>query len=342
MEAWRLQGERRLAREKESPPPDSTWLVFVASLPTEDPAARMRVLRTLDSLGCAVLREGAYLLPENPANRQSLQRLSDHMTRINGTAHLLQVASIDPEQGKVFRSLFDRTAKYDQLIKTVESLRAGFGHSEPSALARVLNKQRREFDAISALDFFSSPAKDRAAQVLGDTEAEVRKMLFPDAPKSGRVTQTGRFYFKRVWATRKPLWADRLASAWLIRRFIDPEATLLWLEKAQPCPSTAVGFGFDGATFSNNSDKVTFQELLSNFGLEKNSTLTRLGALVHYLDTGGSPVAEAAGVETLLQGARRRSNSDEELFAESEKTFDLLYEAYFEAPEKSAAPRQSG
>jgi len=326
-----------LAKEKESARPDSKWLVYVASFPTDDPAARMRVLRTLESLGCAVLREGVYVLPDNQVNRQGLQRLSEHMTRINGSAHVLQVANSDAEQGQTFRSLFDRTGKYQELIKAVEGLRAGFGISDPSAIARVLNKQRREFEAISALDFFTSPVRERAEQVLRGTEAEVRKRMFPDAPKAGAVTQTGRYYFKRVWATRKPLWADRLASAWLIRRFIDPEATLLWLDKSEECPSTAVGFGFEGATFSNSRDKVTFQELLASFSLDKSETLARIGTLVHFLDTGGSPVAEAAGVDTLLQGARRRSNSDEELFAESEKTFDLLYEAYFESPGKGAA-----
>jgi len=324
---------------KEPPPPDSKWLVCVASLPMDDPAARMRVLRTLESMGCAVLREGAYLLPDNPVNRQGLQRLSEHMSRINGSAHILQATNLDAEQGQAFRSLFDRGKKYEELIKAVKGLRAGFGISEPSAIARVLNKQRREFEAISALDFFDSPVKKQAAEVLRDTEGEVRKKMFPDAPKSGRLTQTGRYYFKRLWASRKPLLADRLASAWLIRRFIDPEASLMWMEKTQPCPSTAVGFGFEGATFFNSKDKVTFQELLARFSLDNNETLTRIGALVHYLDTGGSPVAEAAGVETLIEGARRRCNSDEELFAESEKTFDLLYEAYFDVPGKDPVPR---
>jgi len=324
---------------KESPPPDSKWLVCVASLPMDDPAARMRVLRTLESMGCAVLREGVYLLPDNPVNRQGLLRLSEHMSRINGSAHILQATNFDAEQGRAFRSLFDRGKKYEELIKAVNGLRAGFGISEPSAIARVLNKQRREFEAISALDFFDSPVKKQAAEVLRDTESEVRKKMFPDTPKSGRLTQTGRFYFKRLWASRKPLLADRLACAWLIRRFIDPEASLLWMEKTQQCPSTAVGFGFEGATFFNSKDKVTFQELLAKFSLDNNETLTRIGALVHYLDTGGSPVAEAAGVETLLEGARRRCNSDEELFAESEKTFDLLYEAYFDVPGKDPVPR---
>lgn len=316
---------------KQTPSIETKWLVYVASLPMDDPAARMRVLRTLEAMGCALLREGVYLLPDTPPNRQGLARLSEHTLRISGSAHVLRVASADPEQERSFKALFDRAAKYEELIKIIEGLRSGFGISEPSAIARVLNKQRREFESISALDFFDSPLKEKAARVLRETEAEVRKRMFPDAPKSGgRLTQTGRYYFKRIWASRKPLLADRLGSGWLIRRFIDPEATLMWLDKTQACPSTAVGFGFEGATFFNSRDKVTFQELLTRFGLDDNATLARIGALLHYLDAGGAPVAEAAGVETLLQGARRRCNSDEELFTESEKTFDLLYEAYFE------------
>jgi hypothetical protein len=114
----------------------------------------------------------------------------------------------------------------------------------------------------------------------------------------------------------------------------------MWLDKTQKCPPTAVGFGFEGATFTNSNDNVTFQQLLASFGLDRNETLVRIGTLVHFLDTGGTPIAEAAGVETLLQGARRRSNSEEELLSESEKTFDLLYEAYFEAPARGVSPRK--
>jgi hypothetical protein len=321
-----------VAREKEAASSASQWLVFVASLPTDDPGVRMRVLRTLESLGCAMLREGVYLLPDNPAARQGLTRLSEYVGRISGSAHVLCVSAVDAAQAQAFRALFDRSAKYEELVKTVEGLRSAFGISDPSAIARVLNKQRRDFDAISALDFFPSAARDRAARALGETEAQVRNLMFPEGPRTGRAVDPAASYFKRTWATRRPLWADRLASAWLIRRFIDPEAKLVWLDKNQECPADAVAFAYEGASFSNSRNKVTFEELLAGFGLERNATLAKIGSLVHYLDAGGSPVAEAAGVETLLQGARRRSNTEDELFRESEKTFDLLYEAYLETP----------
>jgi len=309
------------------------WLAYVTTLPTDDPAARMRVLRTLESLGCAVLRDGVFLLPDTAAARQGLRTLREHITRINGSAHLLAVNSLDEAQTQQFLGLFDRTHKYDELIKTVESLRSAFGYSDPVSIMRLLKKHRRDYGIISTLDFFPSESKERAARALAEAEQAVHALMFPEAPKkSSPLDTTGKLYFRRVWATHKPLWADQLASAWLIRRFIDPEATLLWLDKNQECPADAIGYGYAGATFCNTRDKVTFEEILASFKLEQNTGLARIGALIHALNAGETKVAEAAGVQTLLQGAARRTENEDQLLAETELTFDLLYEAYFEAP----------
>jgi len=321
-----------VSKEQEHQVRASAWLAYVTSLRTDDPPARMRVLRTLESLGCALLREGVYLLPDSEVNRQGLSRLTEHIFRLNGSAYLLPVTTADQAQAHVFRGLFNRSKQYEELIKTVESLKTGFGISEPASIARVLAKQRRDFEAINALDFFPSPGRELAARALKDAEEKVHGLVFPDTPKPNPAIQSGRPYLKRIWATRRPLWADRLASAWLIRRFIDPEATLIWLEKTEECPATAIGFGFQGAAFANSKSGITFEQLLANFGLQNSASLARIAALVHYLDTGDTPVAEAAGVETMLLGAQRRSTSTDELFAESEKTFDLLYDAYSEGP----------
>lgn len=302
------------------------WLVTVAQLPTEDPASRMRVLRTLESLGAAVIREGAYLLPDTPANRQALDALADYVVKVAGTAHVLRVAPSSPAQQEAFAQLFDRSARYEALIKTIESLRVSFGHSDPSAISRVLHKQRREFETIAALDFFPTEMQARARQALIDGEAEVRKLLFPTQSKASIDTSLG--MLGRTWATRRPLWADRLACAWLIRRFVDPEATLMWLEKGEPAPKDAIGFGYEGAAFGNSESRVTYEEMLARLNLARNDALAKIGGIAHFLEVGGTPVPEAAGVQTLLQGAVRRSNSENDLLLEAEKTFDLLYEAY--------------
>ena len=143
--------------------PPSGWLVTVAQLPTEDPAARMRVLRTLESLGAAVMREGVYLLPETagqPPGARGAGRV--HRQERRRRARAAGGAALDDAQHAGVPRLFDRSARYEELIKIVESLRVGFGIADPSAISRVLHKQRREFEAIGALDFFPSAARERA------------------------------------------------------------------------------------------------------------------------------------------------------------------------------------
>jgi hypothetical protein len=132
----------------------------------------------------------------------------------------------------------------------------------------------------------------------------------------------------RTWATRKHLWADRMASAWLIRRFIDRKATFLWLDNPKKCPKTALGFDFDGATFTHVGSRVTFEVLMASFGLEGDAALTKIGAIVHFLDVGGGPVPEAAGIEVVLTGLRTAAADDDRLLPEAGRVFDGLYTAY--------------
>ena len=302
------------------------WLLLIAQLSTDDPASRMRVLRTLESLGAAVIREGAYLLPQTRANRQALEALTDYIGKTAGGAHLLEVNPTSAAQQGAFTALFDRSARYEALIKTVESLRISFGHSDPSAISRVLHKQRREFDAIAALDFFPTDARSRAQNALAEGDTQVRKLLFPSEGKA--PIDLSQNMLGRTWATRKPLWADRLACAWLIRRFVDPEAMIACLERGDAPPKDAVGFAYEGAPFANTRHGVTYEDLLARFDLARNGALVKIGKIVHYLEIHDAPVPEAAGVQTLLQGAMRRSHNEAQLLLEAEKAFDLLYEGY--------------
>jgi hypothetical protein len=307
------------------------WLVMVAQLPVEDPAARMRVLRTLEALGSGVLREGAYLLPGSVANRAALEALVEYIGKSGGTAHLLRVPADSQPQDEAFKRLFDRSARYDELVKNVESLRVAFGHSDPAAIGRVLLKQRRDFEAIAALDFFPTPAKERAQAAIAQADQAIRQLYLSRAPTYIGPAEK---LHGRTWATRKPLWADRLAAAWLVRRFVDPEAKMVWLEKGAAPPAGAISFGFEGAHFAAGEARVTYEEIVTQLQLGANAALVRIGAIVHFLEARGTPVPEAAGVHTLLQGALRRAQNEDELLAEAEKTFDLLYEAYYDSTKR--------
>src|SRR5258706_11731711 len=136
-------------------------------------------------------------------------------------------------------------------------------------------------------------------------------------------------YQGRTWATRRRPWVDRVGSAWLIRRFIDPKARLRWLAKPSDCPKSALGFDFDGATFTHVDDRVTFETLMASFGLEDNAALMRLAAMVHLLDVGGEPVPEAKGFEAVMAGARERLPDDDALLGEMSTVLDSLY-AHFQ------------
>jgi hypothetical protein len=315
--------------KSDSPTPPGSWLFCIASLPTSDPEARMHALRTLEALGAAALREGVYLLPDSRARRHALKPLTDYIARGGAMVHLVEAVASSAAQEAAFRRLFDRTARYAELIKVIESLKIGFGVSEPGDIARVLNKQRREFDSISALDFFPDDMRERAAKTLAQAEAAVKRMLFP-AHQDAVGPQPDEPLANRVWVTRKPLWADRLACAWLIRRFVDPEGRIAWLDRGQAAPQRAIGFAFDGAHFRNSATRVTYEEMLDRLGLGRNRALARIGRIVHFLEIQRSPVPEAAGVQTLLQGARRRASGENELLREAERTFDLLYDAFYE------------
>ena len=310
-----------------------SWLILIISLPTHNATGRMRVWRALKALGCGVLRDGVYLLPNRSGLRHILQTQAEEVVAGGGNAHVLVLDSENQVQQQAFEGLFDRSADYANLVEAIQQTADELQSEEPAKLQRQMNRLRKDFEAIAALDFFPAAAREQAASALEDLEHAVSDRLTPDEPHAvhRRIKRLhAKDYQGRVWATRQRPWIDRLASAWLIGRFIDPDARFLWLATPADCPSEAVGFDFEGAQFTHVGAKVTFEVLLTSFGLTKDVALQRLGGLVHYLDVGGIPVSEAVGLETLIRGMRQRLASDDALLAEAGKVFDSFYLAFSE------------
>jgi hypothetical protein len=308
------------------------WLIFIVSLPTRNSAGRMRVWRALKALGCGVLRDGVYLLPHRPEFRQTLQLQAEDVIAGGGSAHILTLDSENQDQQTVFENLFDRSADYAKLVEDIrQTAYLNLQPEEILKLQKQIHRLRKEFEAIALQDFFPGAARDQAAVALEDLEHVINERLTPDEPHAvqHRIKRLQhKDYHSRIWATRQRPWVDRLASAWLIRRFIDPDARFIWLAAPDDCPAEALGFDFDGAVFTHVGAKVTFEVLQTSFGLTKDAALNRIGALVHYLDVGGIPVLESVGLETLISGMRQRWTGDDELLAETEKIFDAFYQAF--------------
>ncbi|RFC38794.1 MAG: hypothetical protein DID90_2727552590 [Candidatus Nitrotoga sp. LAW] len=303
------------------------WLLFITSLPTENATIRMRVWRALKASGAVVLRDGAYLMPDRTSCLDTLEAIAADVRAGEGTALVLR---IEEPNGANFVNLFERSEDFAVLLADVAKTHdALFADNVQESLKQV-RKLRKTFTSLAEIDFFPGEAQKQADAALQDLELATARALAPDEPHpiQGKIARLQvADYQGRIWATRRRPWVDRLASAWLIRRFIDPQAQLLWLESPTDCPVDALGFDFDGATFSHVNTRVTFEVLMVSFDLEC-PALKRLGALVHYLDIGGVQPPEAAGVESVLAGLREVIPDDDQLLASVSGVFDGLLTAF--------------
>lgn len=306
------------------------FLALLTSLPTGNSTIRMRVWRALKSTGCGVLRDGVYLLPAAAPQVAALAGAESEIRAAGGFAMTVELSLKSPAQLEHVRGLFDRSEEYGALVAKMAAARnllRKFGKRKAGTLVQRLH---RSLDELSAIDFFPGQARRQAADALAALRGELSLVTEGEPqPAKGTIRRLAPAkYRNRVWATRKDLWVDRLACAWLIKRFIDSKAKFAWIDRPRDRPKGAVGFDFDGAEFTHVDSHVTFEVLLASFGLDNDPALASIGHAVHFLDVGGIPVADARGLETLLRGIKAKARSDDAALAEAGKAFDLFYSAY--------------
>lgn len=306
------------------------WLLLIMSLPTRYASGRVRVWRALKQAGCGSLRDGVFLLPERAETRAFFEARMAEIIQAGGQAHLLALTAANAEQEKAFLGQFDRATDYAALHVAIEALRKKLKRP-PATLLRDWAQLRKTFAAVEAIDYFPGAAHEQVRTALDAVGVEIEARLNPHEPHassahSGQIRRVDASAFHgRLWATRRNLWVDRMASAWLIARFIDPAARFKWLAHPKDCPKKALGFDFDGATFTHVGSRVTFEVLLASFGLDEDAALNRIGGIVHFLDAGGVPAAEAAGLAAVLKGLRESAKNDDALLAAVMPVFDGLY-----------------
>lgn len=306
------------------------WILLVLSLPSQHATSRMRIWRALKAMGAGVMRDGVYLMPGGDVHRSNLDAQGQAVRAAGGTAYLIDFES-NPADGEDLRGLFDRNADYEAWHGLVLEFQHAFAEMTETEARRQWMPLTRQLQAIVASDFFPGQAQDEASRKVREIQAAFNRRFSPGEPLPSTMTIQARElrdYQGRLWTTRARPWVDRLASAWLIRRFIDRTASFLWLNDIKDAPQHAVGFDFDGAEFTHVGDRVSFEVLAASFGLTKDPALVKLGALVHYLDVGGAPVAEAAGFAALLTGIRSRIHDDDAMLREASRLLDDLYAAY--------------
>jgi hypothetical protein len=308
----------------------STFQALLLSLPTRNSTVRMRMWRTLKSTGCGVLRDGVYVLPSGTPHAAALAEVECEVMAAGGSAMTVEL-NMQPSQLAHVHALFDRSSEYGALVAKIDAAKAVLPRLGKRKAETTVLRLRRALDEITVIDFYPGQAKPQAIDALSRLERAMQDMFTGGEPRRSK-TKIRKLdptaYRGRTWASRKSPWVDRLASAWLIRRFIDKDARFVWVDRPDQCPKRAVGFDFDGAEFTHTGHRVTFEVLLASFGLDQDPALSSLAAVVHFLDVGGIPAPDAKGLETVLTGIREKARSDDERVREASRIFDLVHSAY--------------
>jgi hypothetical protein len=309
----------------------AAFQALLTSLPTGNSTLRMRVWRALKSSGCGVLRDGVYLLPAEAPRTSALVEAESEVKAAGGFAMTVEMNVKNGVQFEHVRTLFDRSEAYGALVARIGAAKTALSRLGKRKADTLVQRLQRTFDDLVGIDFYPDEAQLQAKDAISGLEREARRLFSEGEPRSSR-TKLRRLdpakYRGRTWATRKDLWIDRLASVWLIKRFIDKSAKFVWIDRPRNRPRGSVGFDFDGAQFTHVGNSVTFKKLLASFGLESDPALSSIGHAVHFLDIGGIPVAEAKGLETILKGIREKASGDDERAMDAMKVFDLLYSGH--------------
>ncbi|HDY5039799.1 TPA: chromate resistance protein, partial [Pseudomonas aeruginosa] len=244
-----------------------SFLALFVSLPTKASTGRMRVWRSVKAQGCATLRDGVYLLPDSADSAATLGEVAAQAVEVGGSGQVYRLSGCDEAQKAALRALFDRGEEYASIAEEIKALGRNLASPDGADAMRKLQPLVRRFEQVNRIDFFPGEAQRQTLSLLDDLRDAITRRMSPDEP-TARQTDIPRLnradYQGRTWATRARPWVDRLASAWLIRRFIDPSARIVWLASPSDCRNGWLGFDFDGAAFSHVGTKVTFETLLAS------------------------------------------------------------------------------
>ena len=317
------------------------WLLFFYSVASKPVSNRMKVWRKLMKTGAVNLKGAAYILPFNDEHYEFLQWLLAEITEMKGEAAFITIEKVDSMKDDELTALFDqhRAGDYrpiekalDDLERKLSSIRKGTTALNMKGLSDQCHKLLKEFEEVRKIDFFSSKEGEALNGRIKHVQDTLRGLSGKDAKKERPEIITCRStddYQGKVWETRKKPFIDRMASAWLIRRFIDKAASFRFIDEKDVEDAAAKGFiTFDvrGGEFTHRGDMCTFEVLVRSFGL-KGKVLKKLADIVHDLDMKDEKykATEAAGLEDILMGIRKTAKDDREALEKGMQVFEMLY-----------------
>ena len=315
------------------------WLLFFCSIPSKPVASRMKIWRKLTRAGALPYKGAVYILPDNEENLEYFQWLVSEVVSMEGEGAFAKVKKMETANNEEIIHLFDeqREKEYRRVEKGLEEIERKLtgvkkGGTIPSkkSLLKQFSTIMREFGEIKKIDFFSSRGGEVIKRRLKIMEMEIKRIAGPEIKKQQAVIvpKSVKDYKGKTWVTRENPFVDRMASAWLIKRFIDKEAVFQFMKEKEMAnlDDNMILFDVRGGEFTHVGDMCTFEIILKSFGL-KDKGLKKIAELIHEIDLkdGKYDSPEAKGIEEILTGIRKVEKNNTEILEKGMAIFEMFY-----------------
>ncbi|MGE5239677.1 MAG: chromate resistance protein ChrB domain-containing protein [Chloroflexota bacterium] len=319
------------------------WLLIFYTVPSRPVKNRMRLWRQLANFGAIQLKGAVYILPYTDEHQEFFQWIISEVVSMDGGGSFVKVENVETMTDEEIISLF--TAQREQECKKLDkaldeferklnNVRKGAKALPGDLLHEKLAKHKRDFDAMKKRDFFAAAVVISAGRRIDALEADLRHTLgltekTETAAGVHEIAPQRREDFQgKTWVTRKQPFVDRMASAWLIKKFVDVKAVFEFADEKDlsKIGKNRVAFDVRGGDFTHTGDLCTFEVLLKAFGL-KDKALRKIAEIVHQLDLKDDRylAPEAKGVEEILLGLRKTAENDVDALAKGISVFEMLY-----------------
>jgi hypothetical protein len=296
------------------------WIYLVFTLSGNKASQRVGVWRKLQQHGALAFRNSGYLLPNTQANRERFAWLATSIRGFKGEASVLEVLALDHPTTETLQNLFreERRPDYKQLIADVRKLNVS-----SASFAAQLTRMKRRLDEIREIDFFESSLRTEAERVI--TEVERPAAVASELPK-GKLSKAN--YQRRSWITRPRPGIDRVSSAWLIRRFIDPKASFVFAKDVAANPRAVPFDMYQPGGFGHERDNCTFEVLCRRFDI-RDRAVRRIAQAIHDADLEDGKFGRTEGLTTsqILKGWAKQGVPDDELMRRGIDLIEGLYQS---------------
>jgi len=315
------------------------WLIFSYTVPAKNPNVRVKAWRRLQAVGAVQLKSSLYVLPASDSNYEHLQWLAREVEELGGEAVFFHCPTVENLTDTEIKALFgkvrdeDYARLHEEVREFAKSLEAGAMDQEEKVreLQARLKKFTRKCQAIREIDFFPTGQGERTAMLLTALQERMQVLTGETIKPTTMPILKKEDYQGKTWVTRERPYIDRLASFWLVRRFIDNDAKLAFISPQEDMKKDPglVYFDMAGAEFTHRDQLITFEVLAAAFGLQDRG-MARLAALVRAIDLKEDldGLEEAKTLKDLVDGLVKITPNDDELVQRVLLIFDALYAAY--------------